>query len=215
MISVVVGVGPGMGMSLARLFGPDGPVALVVRDQASGDAYVAELAELGFEASAYAADIGDETSLRAAMAAVASELGDPDVVVFNASVGAGGNPEQVATTDLQAAWQVGVLGAVVAFQEVAPAMRARGSGAFLVTGSGVALNPWPGGTAISLAKAAVRAFVLAAARDLEGTGVRVGTVTIDGVLGGPGFEPDTVAARFRELLDQPTAGWTPELVHRG
>ena len=215
MLSVIVGVGPGMGMSLARRFAPEGPVALVVRDAASGQRYVDELAASGRVASAYLADIGDEASLRAAFGQIRDTLGDPDLVVFNASVGAAGTPETVATSDLREAFEVGTLGAVIAFQEVAPAMRARGSGMFLVTGSGVALTPWPGGTAITLAKSALRAFVLAAARDLEGSGVHVATVTIDGVLGGPGFEPDTVAERFWELAHQPPGGWTTEIVHRG
>jgi NAD(P)-dependent dehydrogenase (short-subunit alcohol dehydrogenase family) len=215
MISVVVGVGPGMGMSLARRFAPQGPVALVVRDAASGQAYVDELAAAGHVASAYLADIGDEASLRAAFGEIRGTLGDPDLVIFNASVGAAGTPESVATSDLREAFEVGVLGAVVSFQESVPAMRERGSGTFIATGSGVALNPWPGGTAITLAKASLRAFVLAAARDLDGTGVHVATVTIDGVLGGPGFEPDTVAERFWELAHQPRAEWTAEIVHRG
>ncbi|MFN8168461.1 MAG: SDR family NAD(P)-dependent oxidoreductase [Candidatus Nanopelagicales bacterium] len=215
MISVVVGVGPGMGMSLARRFGPEGHVALVVRDEASGAGFVAELAGLGIEASAYVADIGVEASLRAAFGAIRAALGGPDLVVFNASVGAPGTPEGAATADLREAFEVGTLGAVVSFQETVPAMRERGSGTFLATGSGVALNPWPGGTPITLAKAALRAFVLAAARDLEGTGVHVATVTVDGVLGGPGFEPDTVAERFWELAHQAPDAWTAEIVHRG
>jgi hypothetical protein len=45
--------------------------------------------------------------------------------------------------------------------------------------------------------------------------VHVATVTIDGVLGGPGFEPDTVAERFWELAHQPRDEWTAEIVHRG
>jgi NAD(P)-dependent dehydrogenase (short-subunit alcohol dehydrogenase family) len=215
MISVVVGVGPGMGMALARRFSAAGPVALVVRDAASGQRYVDELAALGHVATAYLADIGDEASLRSAFGEIRDVLGDPDLVVFNASVGAGGTPASVATSDLREALEVGVLGAVVAFQEVVPAMLARGSGTYLLTGSGVALNPWPAGTAITLAKAAARAFVLAAARDLAGTGVHVATVTIDGVLGGPGFEPDTVAERFWELAHQPRESWVAEVVHRG
>jgi NAD(P)-dependent dehydrogenase (short-subunit alcohol dehydrogenase family) len=202
-------------MSLARLFAAEGPVGLVVRDAESGQRYVDELAAAGHVASAYLADIGDEASLRGAFAEVRATLGDPDLVVFNASVGAAGTPELVTISDLREAFEVGTLGAVIAFQEVVPAMRQRGSGTFLVTGSGVALNPWPGGTAITLAKSALRSFVLAAARDLEGSGVHVATVTIDGVLGGPGFEPDTVAERFAELAHQPADAWTAEIVHRG
>ncbi|MDA8435514.1 MAG: SDR family NAD(P)-dependent oxidoreductase [Actinomycetales bacterium] len=215
MLTVVVGVGPGMGMSLARRFGAAGEVALLLRDEERGRSFVAELAARGVTARAYAADIADETALRAALARVRQHQGDPDVVVFNASAGPPGSPADVSTTDLELAFRVGTLAAVVAFQEVLPAMRARDSGTFLVTGSGVALDPWPGGTALTLAKTAVRAFVLAAAKDLSGTGVHVATVTVAGVLGTPGFGPDAVAERFWELHEQPRGSWDAEVVHRG
>lgn len=215
MLTVVVGVGPGMGMSLARRFGAAGEVALLLRDEERGRSFVAELAARGVTARAYAADIADESALRAALARVRQHQGDPDVVVFNASAGPPGSPADVSTTDLELAFRVGTLAAVVAFQEVLPAMRARDSGTFLVTGSGVALDPWPGGTALTLAKTAVRAFVLAAAKDLSGTGVHVATVTVAGVLGTPGFGPDAVAERFWELHEQPRGSWDAEVVHRG
>lgn len=215
MLTVVVGVGPGMGMSLARRFGSAGEVALVVRDESRGRAFAAELAAAGVTAGVHTADLGDEAALRAAFAQVRRLQGDPDVVVYNASAGPAGGPGDVSTADLELAFRVGALGAVVSFQEVLPAMRRRGSGTFLVTGSGVALDPWPGGTALTLAKTAVRAFVLAAAKDLRGTGVHVATVTIAGVLGTPGFEPDAVAERFWELHTQPPDAWDAELVHRG
>ena len=215
MLTVVVGVGPGMGMSLARRFGAAGEVALLLRDEERGGSFVAELAARGVTARAYAADIADETALRAALARVRQHQGDPDVVVFNASAGPPGSPADVSTTDLELAFRVGTLAAVVTFQEVLPAMRARDSGTFLVTGSGVALDPWPGGTALTLAKTAVRAFVLAAAKDLSGTGVHVATVTVAGVLGTPGFGPDAVAERFWELHEQPRGSWDAEVVHRG
>jgi len=215
MLTVVVGAGPGMGLALARRFGPAGPVALVVRRPAAGEALVEELAGRGILGRSYPADIGDETSLRAAFATIRQAQGDPDVVLVNTSVGPGGSPAQVTAAELRSAFDVGVVGAVVAYQEALPAMLARGSGTFLVTGSGVALDPWPGGTALTLAKTAVRAFVLAAARDMAGTGVHVGTVTVAGVLGDPGLEPDAVAERFWELHAQPAGSWQAELVHRG
>jgi len=215
MLSVVVGAGPGLGLALARRFGAAGEVALVVRSLARAAPLVHELAGLGVEVRAYAADVGDEASLRAALGAVRAQQGDPDVVLVNTSVAPGGSPAQVTAEEMRAAFDVGVVGAVVAYQEVLPAMLARGSGTFLVTGSGVALTPWPGGTALTLAKTAVRAFALAAAADLEGTGVHAGTVTVAGVLGAPGFEPATVAERFWELHVQPRDSWTAEIVHRG
>jgi NAD(P)-dependent dehydrogenase (short-subunit alcohol dehydrogenase family) len=82
-------------------------------------------------------------------------------------------------------------------------MRTRGSGTVLITGGGLALAPWPGATALGMAKAAVRNLAQVLARDLEGSGVRAGTVTIRGIVGAPGFDPDDIAERFWSLHTLP------------
>jgi NAD(P)-dependent dehydrogenase (short-subunit alcohol dehydrogenase family) len=199
MITVVVGAGPGMGMALARRFGRDGgSVALVARRPDALASYVAELSGLGVASRAFPADVGDEVSLRAAFAAIRDELGDPDVLLYNASLNPAGSPAEVSVADVESALRVGAVGALVAAQEVLPAMRTRGSGTVLITGGGLALAPWPGATALGMAKAAVRNLAQVLARDLEGTGVRAGTVTIRGIVGSPGFDPDDIAERFWE-----------------
>jgi NAD(P)-dependent dehydrogenase (short-subunit alcohol dehydrogenase family) len=192
-----------MGMALARRFGREGgggsTVALVARRPEALASYVEELAALGVDARAFPADVGDEASLRSAFAAIRASLGDPDVLLYNASINPAGSPADTTVDALESALRVGAVGALVAAQEVLPAMRTRGSGTVLVTGGGLALAPWPGATALGMAKAAVRNLVQVLARDLEGTGVRAGTVTIRGVVGAPGFDPDDIAERFWAL----------------
>jgi NAD(P)-dependent dehydrogenase (short-subunit alcohol dehydrogenase family) len=217
MLTVIAGVGPGLGMSLARRFGaaPGDRVALLVRDDASGSRFVDELAGLGIEASAHAADLGDEASLRAALGAVRAAQGDPDVVVYNASLGIDVGPADVSADQVIAALRLGTLAALATYQETVPAMLARGSGTFVVTGSGVSLHPWPGTIALTLDKAALRAFALAAAREVKGSGVHVGTVTIDGLLNKPGFEPDHVAETFWAFHSQVPDAFEAEVRHSG
>jgi NAD(P)-dependent dehydrogenase (short-subunit alcohol dehydrogenase family) len=211
-LTVVIGVGPGLGMSLARRFGKEGDVALLVLDDESGARFVGELAEQGTAATAYVADLADEESLRGALRDLRDALGVPDVVVYNASVGIDVGPGDVTSEQVLEAMAVGTLGAVATYQELVPGMRERGTGTFVVTGSGVSLNPWPGTIALTLDKAALRALALAVFRENKTTGVHCGTVTIDGLLRKPGFEPDTVAETFWAFHAQhePTA----ELVHR-
>jgi NAD(P)-dependent dehydrogenase (short-subunit alcohol dehydrogenase family) len=215
MLTLVAGVGPGLGMSLARRFGRGAAVALLVRDGAAGAGFVAELGELGTTATAYVADLGDEVSLRDALRRVRAELGDPDVAIYNASLGVDVRPQDVTATQVHAALALGTLGAVTTYQELVPAMVERGSGTFLVTGSGVSLHPWPGTIALTIDKAALRAFALAAARQLAKTEVHAGTVTIDGLLNKPGFEPDSVAETFWRFHAQPAGSFDAELVHTG
>jgi NAD(P)-dependent dehydrogenase (short-subunit alcohol dehydrogenase family) len=215
MLTVIAGVGPGLGMSLARRFGRAGDVALVVRDPDAGAAFVAELATQGTRATSFVADLGDEASLRGAMQRVREALGDPDVAIYNASFGVDVRPQDVTAAQVARALSLGTLAAIATYQELTPAMVERGSGTFLVTGSGVSLHPWPGTIALTLDKAALRALALASARQLKDTGVHAGTVTIDGLLGKPGFEPDTVAETFWRFHEQPTGSFDAEIVHTG
>jgi NAD(P)-dependent dehydrogenase (short-subunit alcohol dehydrogenase family) len=215
MLTLVIGIGPGLGMALARRFGRDGDVVLLARDDASGAQFVAELGELGTRATAYAVGLDDEAGLSSTLAQAVAEVGLPDVVIYNASLGVDVGPEDVARNDLLAALRLGTFAAVTAYQAVVPAMRERGSGTFIVTGSGVSVNPWPGTIALTVDKAALRAFALAAARDLEGSAVHAGTVTIMGLLGKPGFEVDRIAETFWAFQAQEPGSYDAELRHTG
>ena len=216
MITVVVGVGPGLGMALAGRFGREAgsEVALVARRPDALSAYAAELADASPTVSAhpFPADVADEESLRGAFAAIREQLGDPDVLIYNASLNPAGTPGEVAIAEVEQAFRVGALGALVSLQEVLPAMRARDAGSVLVTGGGLGIRPWPGAPALGMGKAAVRNLVQAAARDLSGTGIHVATVTIMGLVGAPGFEPATIAERFWTLHTQPRGSWETEVL---
>jgi short-subunit dehydrogenase len=49
--AVIVGVGPGLGLELARIFGNAGhPVAMLARDKAKLDTFAKELASAGLDA---------------------------------------------------------------------------------------------------------------------------------------------------------------------
>jgi len=63
----IVGAGPGVGLSIARVFGHQGfAVALVARNEGKLDGLVAQLAEDGIEAAGFPADVMDRPSLVAA-----------------------------------------------------------------------------------------------------------------------------------------------------
>lgn len=56
----IVGAGPGLGLSIAKVFGGHGyDVALIARDKGKLDALVAELAEAGITAEGFAADVAE------------------------------------------------------------------------------------------------------------------------------------------------------------
>jgi NAD(P)-dependent dehydrogenase (short-subunit alcohol dehydrogenase family) len=80
----IVGAGPGLGLSIAKVFGRNGfSVALISRTREKVDRLAAELAESGIDAAGFAADIMDRPSLVAAFARIKDRFGPVDVLEYS------------------------------------------------------------------------------------------------------------------------------------
>ena len=102
--------------------------------------------------------------------------------------------------DLGLALDVGVVGALVATQEVVAPMRAAGRGTIVLTGSVAADRASTSAAAVGVAKAAVRNLAMSVPKELAPDGIRAVTVTIDGVLSGPkALDVDQIAERYWQL----------------
>ncbi|MGH8880508.1 MAG: SDR family NAD(P)-dependent oxidoreductase, partial [Stackebrandtia sp.] len=67
--TLVIGAGPGLGMSIAHRFGREGKrVALLSRSAKRHAGYLEQLSAAGIDATAHAADIRDPGQLAAALA---------------------------------------------------------------------------------------------------------------------------------------------------
>src|SRR5262245_55301989 len=169
-VCVIVGIGPGNGAAFARQFAGAGyAVALLTRNLEHTHALVREL--LG--AREYACDAASPPSVESALAAVKRDIGDPDVLVWNAGSGSFGSLEQVTPEQFETAWRVNALGAFVASRAVIPAMKARGRGAILFIGATASMRGGPRSAGFSSAKAAQRALAESMARHLWPDGIHV------------------------------------------
>jgi NAD(P)-dependent dehydrogenase (short-subunit alcohol dehydrogenase family) len=201
-VLVVVAAGPGLGRSVALRFAREGfAVGLVARSANRMAGMAAEIGEAGAPAVAVAAaDVADETALQAALRELADELGPATVVVYNGSAYVEGSGLTVPAADLRRALDVGVVGALVAVQEAAPAMRAAGRGTVVLTGSVAADRASTSAAAVGVAKAGLRSLALSLHKELAPDGVHVTTVTVDGVLSGPrALDLDELADRYWTL----------------
>jgi NAD(P)-dependent dehydrogenase (short-subunit alcohol dehydrogenase family) len=213
--AIVVGVGPGLGIALARAFAVAGhPVAMLARDKSRLDAYAAELASTtGRDVRGYPADVTDPVGLRATLRTAITELGAPDVLVYNAAVVRKDAPLGGDDQDWADTLAVNVLGARVAADAVLPKLR-DGRGSLLFSGGGLAHSPSAEFASLSIGKAGIHTYAQILHEKLAGTGVHVTSVTIAGAIGGgeERFDPAVLAQAYLDLHNQPAAEWQHELL---
>lgn len=209
--TLLIGAGPGLGRSIALAFAAGGPVTLVARDADRLDAIADEVHSAGAHAVALAADVGDETGLRTALASSVQQLGTPDVLVYNAAMIQQDSVGQISAAEHERAWGVNVVGALTAVGEIAPLMEHRGSGTILLTGGMPA--PDPDYISLSLGKAGLRALTQLLAERYGPAGVHVATITVAGSIGTE-IDPDDIAAHYLRLHAQQPSEWEREVVLR-
>jgi NAD(P)-dependent dehydrogenase (short-subunit alcohol dehydrogenase family) len=215
-VCVVVGVGPGVGIAVARRFGLAGfRVALVARRADKLAAYVDELARENIEGSAFVADAERPETVADAIHKITADVGAPNVLVYNAAVVRAASPANLGVDALLRDLKVDVGSALVAAQKVLPDMIARGSGTLLFTGGGLALEPWPDVASLAVGKSGLRALAICFAKELAPKGIHAATVTIAGVVRrGSSLDPDKIAENYYELHQQARDAWETERILR-
>jgi NAD(P)-dependent dehydrogenase (short-subunit alcohol dehydrogenase family) len=191
------------------------PVGLLARSSASIDGARAALADDGAtQVAGVLADATDEAGLRAALDALVEELGVPKVVVYNAAVVRLDRLGELSHEERKARYAVNVLGVLTTVAHLAPRMVAAGGGTIIATGG--MPEPEPELVSLSIDKAALRAAIVLLARQFEGDGIHVSTVTVGGpVAPGTRFDPEQIADAFWWLHMQPPGMWEREIVYNG
>lgn len=119
-ICVVVGVGPGNGAALAKRFAEEGySLALLAR---SVD-FSTELAARIGNAHPYQCDVTNVVSVNETFAKIRKEMGEVDVLIYNAGSGVWGNVEEITLEQFEAAWRINALGLLATSQQVIPNMK--------------------------------------------------------------------------------------------
>jgi NAD(P)-dependent dehydrogenase (short-subunit alcohol dehydrogenase family) len=214
-VCVVVGIGPGTGESLARRFSAEGlAVAMLSRKTELSAKLAGELPD----ARAYACDVTDAEAIAKTFEAVRADMGEVDVLVYNAGSGVWGNIEELRPEDFELSWRINTMGAFLVSQQVVPEMKRRGSGNIVFIGATASLRGKPFTTAFAPAKASQRSLAQAMARHLAPSGVHVSLVIVDGRVGTPkseakpeSIDPNAIAATAHFLVSQPPSAWTFEL----
>lgn len=217
--ALIVGAGPGLSASLCRLFTREGiKVALAART-------IAKLAPITEEtgAHAFAVDSAEPLQVQGLFDAVAERIGDPDIVVYNASGRTRGplidlDPAEVARTLAVSAYGGFLVGQLAAKRLL---LRPEGTlrGAILFTGASASVKGYARSAPFAMGKFALRGLAQSMARELAPQGIHVGHFVIDGGIRAAGragppdslLDPDAIAASYWHMLQQPRNAWTWEM----
>jgi short-subunit dehydrogenase len=203
-VITVVGAGPGLGLSIAKVFGSHGfKVALISRSQGRLDVLAERLALEGVETATFSADVRDRPSLVDALSRVKDRYGAIDVLEYSPAASGSTivSATEVTAENVQPFIDYQVYGAMTAVEQVLPDMLQRGDGTLLFTTGASSMLQIPRMGNYSVAGAALRHWVLTLHEALADKGVYVAHVPIAGLIGksGPEMEPDTVADIYWEL----------------
>ncbi|MEV5840021.1 SDR family NAD(P)-dependent oxidoreductase [Nocardia sp. NPDC052112] len=203
----IVGAGPGLGLSIAKVFGGHGfDVALISRNKDNLDTLVAELAAAGITAEGFPADIGDSVQLTGALQAAITRFGRIDVLEFSPHAGLSmTSPKDVTLDTLRPQIDTLLFGAIAAVHAVLPGMLETGSGTLLFTTGGGAVNPYPMLADTNIAQAGQRNWAINLHNTLADEGIYAANVAINLMIstqapeGIPYRAPDEIALDYWKL----------------
>ncbi|WP_058304415.1 SDR family NAD(P)-dependent oxidoreductase [Gorillibacterium timonense] len=203
---VIVGAGPGLGLSLAKKFGEKGfQIAVISRNPVKLSILMKELKELAITARSFVADVTDLAALKQALQAVKTEFGSIDVLEFSPYAGWHTFTNVLETTPASVLEQINsyLLPAVLSVNEVLPDMMNTDSGAILFTTGLSAMYPLPfvgnGGIVMS----GIRNYATNLHNELKDKGIYVGLLSIGtAIQAGTAGDPDLIAELWYSLYEK-------------
>jgi NAD(P)-dependent dehydrogenase (short-subunit alcohol dehydrogenase family) len=217
--AAILGVGPGLGAAVARRFAREGfAVALMARREQSVAGVQEEIEGAGGRALPVSADATDPASVAAAFDEVRSNLGAPEIFVYNAGAFQMGGILDLSPEKFDECFKANCAGAFYAAQQVLPAMVDGGRGTVLLTGATAALRGGARFSALAVGKFGLRALAQSMAREFGPRGIHVAHVVVDGQIDTPRvredhtmLSPDAIAETYWQLHSQDRTAWTLEL----
>ncbi len=212
-LCVVAGVGPNLGAAVARRFAAGGyGVVLMGRNAARLHELTDELRAAGHDAWPVVADVTDDEALLEA-AATCAELGSTRVLVYNAASIRQRSINDMTVDELDAEMQIIAMGAVRAVQAFLPNLQKAAPSTILFSGGGAAIEYRPDYLALTMGKAALRAFAFALAEEVAPAGIRVAQATIARGIRPDSLPAEELAERYWELHRQDPVAWQVEHVY--
>jgi NAD(P)-dependent dehydrogenase (short-subunit alcohol dehydrogenase family) len=216
--ALIVGTGPGLSASLARLFATNGLAVAVAARQTDKLAALAK--ETG--AAVHQCNAADPKDVAALFETVEASNGAPDIVVYNASARVRGALVDLAPDDVRRAIEVSAFGAFLVSQQAARRMLPKGHGAIFLTGATAGVKGFALSATFAMCKFALRGLAQSMARELSPKGIHVAHFVIDGGIRSAAravpadnpdslLDPDAIAETYWATLQQHRSAWSWEI----
>ena len=180
-VAVVTGAGSGLGRATAHRLGDEGAaVAAVDLDADAAEKTTAEIGERGGSARAYQVDVTDPAVVKATVAAVAADLGRPQVLVNSAGIGGFAHTVDETYERWSAILGVNLTGTFLMCQAALPHLL-EGGGAIVNVASNAGLMGQPYSAAYCASKGGVVNLTRALSVEYVKRGVRVNAVAPGGM----------------------------------
>jgi len=213
-VVVVSGVGPGMGVEIARAAVREGAdVVLAARSADYLEKTAAELSSTGRRVAWLPTDITDPDQCAALAAHAVREMGRVDALVNNAYRATANLPfEQSRAPDWRIQFEVNFVGTMQVTQAFVPALRAARSAAIATISTIGARRPRAHQIDYAASKSALHAATRSLALELGPDGIRANTIAVGWMLGPPverglqkiaaerGVDPETVHDEARKRI---------------
>jgi NAD(P)-dependent dehydrogenase (short-subunit alcohol dehydrogenase family) len=218
--ALIVGAGPGLSASLARLFTKEGmKVALAARDPRKLDGLVKEI-----DGRAYPCDTSVPKDVANLFDSVTREIGELNLVVYNASGRVRGPITELDPEEVRKTIMITCYGGFLVGQAAAMRMIKAGGGTILFTGASASIKGFANSAAFAMGKMGLTGLVQSMARELQPQNIHVAQVVIDGGICDPRrperltargpdgcLDPDAIAQTYLQLHRQHRSTWASHI----
>ena len=224
-VAAILGVGPGLGAAVAKRFAREGfALGLMARREEGLSPVREEIEDTSGKALVVSTDATDPGSVARAFDRVRSELGDPEVFIYNAGAFQMGGILDLSPEQFDGCLKANCSGAFYGAQQVLPAMVERERGTIIFTGATASVRGSAKFAALATGKFGLRALAQSTAREFGPQGIHVAHVIIDGQINNPRIRemspdreertmlsPNAIAETYWQLHTQNPTAWTLEL----
>ena len=210
---LIVGAGPGLSSSLARLCASKGmKVVLAARN-------IEKLNDLKNEINTHTivCDSSSIESVEDLFKETDKKIGTPNLVIYNPSARIKGSITELDAKKTQNAINVTCFGAFLVAKEAAKRMIKRKSGSIFFTGASAGVKGFANSSVFAMGKFGLRGLAQSLARELHPQNIHIGHFVIDGAIGRKPFgtyetiNPDSIAKAYLEFHNQDKSAWSWEI----